>query len=485
VNAQGAAMCWGLGGAANSLVPVGLNAGAGVAIKFLSSSSTTSGNDTSHSCMITGQDTLKCWGPNFYGAVGDGTVSSRPIPFDVPGLTAIKAVATGGFSTCAIGAQNSVKCWGLNTFAQLGNHTSAFSSVALEVKSLSGTTAAAPGFHHNCAIGAGGTVKCWGDNFFGQLGNNSNVSSVSPVDVIGLTGVKAVVAGDNHSCAINANDTVSCWGSNNFGQLGSAGNPLRIPTSVPGVVGIIALTAGSNHTCALALSGAVTCWGRNNAGQLGNNSNVGSTIPVNVVGITGAKALVTGSEHNCVITAQDTVKCWGLDASNQLGNNDGVALNSLVPTDVFGLTGVKSMASGAAHNCVLTAQNNLKCWGANSFGQLGNRTASMPVDSAVDAVGLTGIKGVALGRGHTCAITAQNTVQCWGSGNFGHLGNNSTQHSLIPQDVVGLKDVKSIAAKEYRTIAISTDGLQTKQFGYLQSNSLVPIDVTVPAPPVP
>ena len=57
------------------------------------------------------------------------------------------------------------------------------------------------------------------------------------------------------------------------------------------------------------------------------------------------------------------------------------------------------MASGAAHNCVLTAQNNLKCWGANTFGQLGNRTASMPVDSAVDVVGLTGIKGVALGRG--------------------------------------------------------------------------------------
>jgi hypothetical protein len=191
----------------------------------------------------------------------------------------------------------------------------------------------------------------------------------------------------------------------------------------------------------------VQCWGQNNAGQLGNgtlNVPVKVNIPGNVPGLPDVLVMDSGGDHTCVVTPSGGVRCWGANSEGQLGN--GLLAASASPVNVSGLaSGVAAIAAGTVHTCALTTAGGVKCWGNNFFSQLGDGSGTgRPLP--VDVVGLaSGVAGIEAGIEHTCAITTAGGVKCWGHNGNGQLGDNTAFPLTRPTPVVALIGGQSIA----------------------------------------
>ncbi len=183
------------------------------------------------------------------------------------------------------------------------------------------------------------------------------------------------------------------------------------------------LAVGSVHACALR-SGAVRCWGDNFYGQLGDGTTTDRPEAVRVRGLSGARAIAVGRFHTCAIVS-DGVECWGGNGdSMKLGNAAFTEAHSPTPIRVDGLSGgVQSLALGASHSCALV-DGGVKCWGDNTYAQLGTESGSESA-TPLQVPGLeSGVEAIAAGDTYTCAL-ANGGVRCWGEGTNGFLGDGS------------------------------------------------------------
>jgi alpha-tubulin suppressor-like RCC1 family protein len=203
-------------------------------------------------------------------------------------------------------------------------------------------------------------------------------------------------------------------------------NNRAIPAFVLGLRGgIAAIAAGKFHTCAVRLEGGVNCWGLNDNGQLGDTTTTEQHVPVRVKGLTSrVVAIAAGDAHTCVVTDEGGVRCWGDNTSGQLG--DGTTTARHAPVRVNGLTsGIAAVAAGSFHSCALNTAGGVKCWGDNSFGQIGDGTTTRR-HAPVAVLGLTsGVDALDGGNLHSCAAIAPAVLKCWGINTFGQLGDGT------------------------------------------------------------
>jgi alpha-tubulin suppressor-like RCC1 family protein len=336
---NGTVRCWGnddrgqLGngsGNVNSLTPVTV---AGI------TTATSVGAGTRFACAGLADGTVRCWGSNVYGQLGNGTLvasSSSPVP--VTGITTADAVTVGAFHACARLTDGTLRCWGWNQDGQLGNGTQGSSTTPVPVTGITTAVTVAAGVNHTCAGLLDGTLRCWGLNGFGELGDGTTNYSATPVPVVGISTATTVVAANDHSCAGLADGTLRCWGRGEWGRLGDGTTTdSSTPVPVTGIATAITLAATSASTCAGLADGTVRCWGRNFLGALGDGTTIDSSTPVPVTGIATATSVGAGADafHHCARLADTTLRCWGYNPWGQLGN--GATTNSSIPVVVIGL----------------------------------------------------------------------------------------------------------------------------------------------------
>ena len=396
------------------------------------------------------------WGDNAYGQIGNGSATEGgcvclPDPTPVSGLSDATQIS-GGIHTLALHANGTVTSWGYNALGQLGDGTTTESYTPVSVSGLTNVVAVDAGHEHNLALLANGTVMAWGDNYNGELGLGSSISgggpeicetspcSKVPVQVPGLSNVVAIAAGYFYSFALLADGTVMAWGFDNYGQFGD-GTGIQTgcecnahPVPVPGVSGAIAISVGEDHVVALRGNGAVSAWGENADGQIGNGTNIEVSPPIclclgalGVGGLSGPTAQVAaGGYHSLALLGGGNAQSWGFNSDGELGNGSetkGGCVCVPTPGAVSEISGTRSIAAGDSHTLALLSDGDVRAWGYNGNGQVGDgtktdRSAPVPVS------GVSGASAVTTGDNTSFALIGPShalTVSLAGAGT-GNVG---------------------------------------------------------------
>ncbi|MFO0626666.1 MAG: hypothetical protein U0325_13715 [Polyangiales bacterium] len=513
-----------------------------------------------HTCAITA-GTVRCWGSDLLGERGDGEGTSGEVcsgPSEVPGMPPVPAVelTAGAYHTCARLMDNTVRCWGGNDTGQLGDGSPTSRTSPVAVTGLTNAVEIAAGYSHTCARLMDNTVRCWGANGSGQIGDDSTTNRRSPVAVMGLTNVAQIAAGSAHTCARLMDNTVRCWGDNVSSQLGDGSTTRRLtPVAVMGLTDVVEIAAGGAYTCARRMDNTVRCWGANARGQLGDGSTDPRTSPVAVMGLTDAAEIALGRFHTCARSRDNTVRCWGDNSLGQLGDRSlmfrltpvavacfstpaptttcmagqtscgtpamcvdtqtssahcgacdtACAMGSTCVAGVCELTcaaPTTRCGAGDSATCENLQTSNAHCGACDTpctdgrtctngmcqaptmcpTGQTACGTPVSCVNTQTDArhcgrcdnalpagqfcVGGVGVTGgasqLAAGEHHTCAISA-GTVRCWGSDAYGQRGDGDGISGEVcsgPSEIPGMPPVPAVevAAGNTHTCARLMDG---------------------------
>ena len=144
-----------------------------------------------------------------------------------------------------------------------------------------------------------------GANSNGQLGDGTTTQRSTPVQVGNLTGITAIAAGSAHTLALKNDGTVWTWGANSNGWGDGTTTQRSTPVQVSTLISIIAVAAGQSHSVVLRNiptlinDGTVWAWGSNSNGQLGNGTILDTWIPIQVSGLSGVSAIAAGIVPHC------------------------------------------------------------------------------------------------------------------------------------------------------------------------------------------
>ena len=394
-------------------------------------------------------------------SLGDGFQSGQPLDNATLG--------NSGESVCVILSDNSLRCWGNNENGQIGDGTRGTTryqptnaSIPAGKTPVSISTSSLYTSKTMCATMSDGTLYCWGSNSYGQIGigtycpygsyvdgcnGNDGISTPTMVSLPNGRSATAVAVGESHACSILEDGSVWCWGSNQHGQLGvgnssDTGNWRYLPNqvSLPSSVSAVAITLGRYHSCIVASDGVAYCWGMGDDGRLGHGSTNDENSPVAVASSENYVSISAGDYHTCAITQERSVQCWGVNWDGQLGDGSGTYGGRSIPADVSLPSGtqVTSIASGEKHNCVITQLMESYCWGEDGNNRLNteyectndftngcyNNDRHIPATSILPA-GRNAIAVVA-GDEWTCLLLDNGGVYCFGNNGKGELGNGST-----------------------------------------------------------
>lgn len=444
-----------------------------------------------HGCVIANGQLL-CWGNATDGVLANGSQFQSELYAKVTGITSSNPaqrigttegtfaadgpIAVGDGHSCAT-VNGQIYCWGRNDHGQLGlgNKDETYKPIALPSKLVdsSGDTNTnvfreiSAGANHTCGISEA-QLYCWGRNNNGQLGLGHTNEQLTPAHVSFFSGmrVQEVEAGDTGTCA-TANGHAYCWGLNTSQQLGTTGSNSQYSTPQPVNGGsgsplsdksVTRISMGATHACAVA-NADLYCWGSNANGRTGLNKTTGTDGPTLVsIGTadqprspnTNMRPLVqwvsAGSDFTCaVINAK--VSCWGNNTNGQLGRGytgntaPGGQPSVIVPAVINNSYFATRVTAGGSHACGLLhggnsqTNGNVYCWGNQTSGRVGNgaNTGNQPSPTLINSGDNTGKSTIEItaGSSSTCAI-GKGTIQCWGVGSNGRLGNTGTANRTLP-----------------------------------------------------
>lgn len=451
-------------------------------------------------CIIDSADKVQCFGSNSESTAGQPASTSVNTPTVHASITKALDIAAGYRIACAIdevSGVRTVKCWGKTESAS--NHIPvAITGLPADISSLSVNGSVAADVRHGCGLSEQGLVYCWGSNFRSRRGLASGAVTWTAANPVSLP-VKAVKvqAGTDTSCAVGEDKNLYCWGSGlpstqSANQYQESYVPVKL--NIAGDL-VTDLQLTETSSCAVITSSRIKCWGVNKRGEMGNGhmADTTRTTALNAASSFDKYTQVaTGLFTTCALKANKTVTCWGNNDWGQLGNGSHSTYSR--PQYTLPISSIKKVVGHSSHFCALTTGGGVYCWGANSNGQIGNNLATTPTDKVLapflipanytnGGTGLAaGVRDIAVGYNHSCAITALGGLTCWGNNSRGEVGHTDTANSFsYPQNIASLSSgIESVALGINNSCAVKNSGA-TKQvycWGVNQNNMLAG---TIPA----
>ncbi len=326
-------------------------------------------------------------------------------------------LSSGRWHSCVVLRDNTVRCWGWNYDGQLGEGTRGGRNAPIVVQGLRDVAEVRASWDFTCARTRGGAVSCWGENDYGQIGDGDRHAREVPTAVAGVRDAQQLVMGSTHACALRRGGAVSCWGHNEFGELGDGSTSLRArPVSARFGRGVTELAAGEGGTCALHQDGSITC-----AGWLARGPT-----PARVEGLPpGIVDVVVAKNFACANTVEDEPRCWGEGFVGQLGGENAATGEVFVPRPIAGLRGVAQMSLGPRGGCAVRRDGQLWCWGRVGRAARSGAGPDETIGRAPHRVSaLEGVAQVSVGDDFVCARMTAGGVCCFGAGHMGQLGDN-------------------------------------------------------------
>ena len=428
---------------------------------------------SAHTCALRTDGKIFCWGLNFSYQLGNDTqeVNARPVSMGTE--NSWQTVKAGARHTCALKADQSLWCWGANRDGNLATGEDVetlekcdTTQTATEIicnKSTPHPVAAdkewlglSVGWQHTCAIDDSRLLYCWGKNANGQTGNASLKNQSEPY-LVSEERWLTVAAGVSASCGIQEDHTLHCWG------LWHEDHQNAVPILVNENTDWAHIAAGGaydvNSFCAIKDDASLWCFGDNHEGILGLGSNPSQTSsPQQLAQIDKAISVSVGASHGCSVSENNKLWCWGQNDQGQIGNNLVLgAASQLVPQLFNEAQNWQKVTAGLAHNCALTTEGKLYCWGRNHYGATGTSQSAQLVTGwdNLDTQSLSWIDLAAAGAS-ACAIKNDKSLWCWGKSGETPLGNTSNFHLQQPAQV-GVFQWESLSAGGHHACGIQGD----------------------------
>lgn len=334
-----------------------------------------------HSCRITADKTVECWGLNALGELGDGTLDDHSVPTPVPGLSDVVELAETWAHTCARTSTGRLYCWGDNRGLEVHPDASMPSqNVPYEITELGPVVSVSGATYGTCAVKVDGTVWCWGD----ERGSGKHTNGFAQRD--GIEDAVAVSEGDNgYGCAILRDTTMKCWGSNNRSYELGDGTDVDRPSPVyartpDGILrGVVEVSAGP-PTVVRTLSGQVLEAMHPKFIAPGTEATFPDAgpwfTPVNVDGCATQVSAAHGPIA-CARIEDGTARCFGgyNDDYGAMGTGT-TSIPSLGLSYVSGIQNVTEVRTSGLHTCGRFEDGGYRCWGSNTYGELGDGTTT-------------------------------------------------------------------------------------------------------------
>ncbi len=371
-----------------------------------------------------------------------GRTATSLVTVAAPVVVVGSSLVAGYQGTCGLSPAGIAYCWGTipvgDGTAGPAKNTPTLVSLDLQFGAL------APMGNSICGLTRGGDAYCWGLNITGQLGDGTMEDHFTPSKVVGglkfssIAGAGVLYYG--HVCGLTPAGQAYCWGEN--------WDPTVLNSWLPRLnaqdLTFKLLVAGREHVCGLTSTGAVYCWGYGHQGQTGNGTKwTGWTPPTQVSGSLIFTAIFAGGQGTCGLTTTGATYCWG---DNQAGNLGDAATAGkdhyegivAIPTQVLAGYSFVTLALSEAHSCGLTSTGKAYCWGSNFYGNLGNGTSDWASYTPVPVSGDHTFVSLTSGsEGHQCALDTAGKAFCWGSNQFGQLGDGTFIDRNVPTPVKG------------------------------------------------
>ncbi|AKU96566.1 BNR repeat domain protein [Labilithrix luteola] len=329
-------------------------------------------------CALLSDKTVACWGANASGQLGRGASSEdSSTPTRIAGLTDVVELE----HTCAVVSNGDVYCWGTGPFLQDPANIATITTTTTPVKlSLPPAAHVGIGYDVGCAALTDGRVLCWGSNRNGQLAppweDAAPASAPLALDIPKGAPIARVLVG-TATLLLREDGTAVSWGANP--PLGRASSLSPDPSPAPiAASGIMRVDLAHDNAC-MAAGGAGYCWGvplyPATSAPLERALPELVYTPEPIVDIATTRTTVENGQTRayrwCAIGEAGKVLCRGANDDGQVG--DGSFDDALQPKQVAGLsTPASRIEVTTSTSCALLTNGTVRCWGANSFGQLGN-----------------------------------------------------------------------------------------------------------------